>query len=93
MLPYLDEKLSASVKRMPGVKIKVNENCNGCGTCIKNECFIDGIKIIDGVAVLSVDCLACGRCIEICPKNALELIIDDKDFIKKTIERVKSATS
>jgi ferredoxin len=93
MLPYLDDRLSSTVKRMPGVKIKINENCNGCGVCGKGVCFIDAIKIIDGVAVISEKCLACGRCAEACPNNAIELIIEDKDFIKKTIERVKKATS
>jgi len=93
MLPYLDDKLSSKVRRMPGVRIRVNENCNGCGACTKDVCFIDGIKIKDGVAVIGDDCLACGRCVEICPNNALELIIEDKDFIEKTIERVKAAIS
>jgi MinD superfamily P-loop ATPase len=93
MLPFLDKKLSSSVKRMPGVKIRVNDNCNGCGACTRNICFIDNIKIKDGVAVIGDDCLACGRCTEICPNNAIELIIEDKHFIEKTIERVKAATS
>ena len=93
MLPYLDNKLSSTVKRMPGVKTIVNENCNGCGACTKDVCFIDAIKIKDGVAEISDSCLACGRCVEICPNNAIEVIIEDKDFIKKTIERVKRATS
>ena len=93
MLPYLDNSLSSTVKRMPGVKTKVNQNCNGCGLCTKDICFINAIKINEGVAVISDDCLACGRCVQICPNNAIELIVEDKDFIKKTIERVKKATS
>ena len=93
MLPYLDDTLSSTVKKMPGVKIKVNENCTGCGACTEGVCFIDAIKIKDGIAVKSDCCLACGRCVEICPNNAIELIIEDKDFINKTIERVKRATS
>jgi NAD-dependent dihydropyrimidine dehydrogenase PreA subunit len=92
MLPYLDDKLSSSVRRMPGVRIEVNNKCNGCGACTNDVCFIDGIQIKDGVTVLDEDCLACGRCIESCPNNALELIIEDKEFIKKTIERVEKAT-
>jgi NAD-dependent dihydropyrimidine dehydrogenase PreA subunit len=92
MLPYLESSLSSTVKRMPGVKIKVNHNCNGCGVCTKEVCFIDAIQIIDGVAVINNKCLACGRCVEHCPSNAIELLIEDKDFIKKTIERVKKAT-
>ena len=93
MLPYLEKSLSSTVKKMPGIKIIVNEDCNGCGTCTRNICFINNIKVKDGVAEIGKSCLACGRCIEICPNNAIELIIEDKDFIKKTIERVKRATS
>ena len=93
MLPYLDKSLSSTVKKMPGVKIIVNENCNGCGTCTRNICFINNIKIKDGVAEIGKSCLACGRCIEICPNDAIELIIEDKDFINKTIERVSRAIS
>jgi NAD-dependent dihydropyrimidine dehydrogenase PreA subunit len=93
MLPCLDEEFSSTVKRMPGLKISINENCNGCGVCSKDICFIDEIKIKDGVAVISDNCLACGRCVEICPQNAIDLNIEDEEFIKKTIERVERATS
>lgn len=91
VLPFLDDRLSSTIKRMPGIKIKVNDNCNGCGTCTKGVCFIDGIKIKDSNAVIDENCLACGRCSEICPNNAIELIIDDNDFIEKTIERIKDS--
>ena len=93
MLPHLDVKLSSTVRSMPGVKIKINENCNGCGACTEGICFIDNIKIKDGFAEIGKGCLACGRCVEICPNNAIELIIEDKDFIEKTIKRVSKAVS
>jgi len=93
MLPTLDDSLSSTVKKMPGINIKVNDNCTGCGTCTQGICFIDGIKIKDGRAEIGKDCLVCGRCAEICPSQAIEVIIEDDDFIKKTIERVEKATS
>jgi len=93
MLPHLDSSLSSTVRRMPGVKIIVNENCTGCGACTKDICFIENIKIKEGVAEIGENCLACGRCAEICPNNAIELKIEDNDFIKKTIERVSKAVS
>ena len=92
MLPNLDFKLSSTVKSMPGVKMKVNDNCTGCGACTSEICFIDGIKIKDGTASISKNCLACGRCAEICPNDAIELLIEDHNYIKKTIKRVESAT-
>lgn len=93
MLPELDNKLSSTVKRMPGIKIKINKNCIGCGTCTNNICFIDAIKLKNNTAIISDMCRCCGRCVEICPNDAIDLIIEDKDFIDKTIERVKKATS
>lgn len=93
MLPQLDKKLSSTIKKMPGVSIMVNNKCTGCGECTKEICFIDAIKVKDSVATISDDCLACGRCVEICPNNAIELVVEEKDFIKKTIERVEKATS
>lgn len=93
ILPVLDDKLSSTVKKMPGIKMIVNDNCTGCGACTKDICFLDGIELKNGIAVISDNCRACGRCAEICPNNAIELVIEDKDFINKTIERVKKATS
>jgi heterodisulfide reductase subunit A-like polyferredoxin len=93
MLPYLDDSLSSSVKKMPGINISINENCTGCGNCTKDVCFIDNISIKNGVAEIGKGCLVCGRCAEICPNNAIDLIIEDEDFIKKTIERVEKATN
>lgn len=92
MLPYLDPGLSSTVKPMPGVHIKVNENCTGCGVCTDDICFINGIDLKDGVAVIGETCIACGRCVEHCPNDAIEIVIDDETFIEKTIERVTKAT-
>jgi Pyruvate/2-oxoacid:ferredoxin oxidoreductase delta subunit len=93
MLPDLDSQLSSTVKKMPGLQIVINENCTGCGNCTQNVCFLDAIKIKNGVAVKNDICRGCGRCAEICSNDAIEVIIEDKDFINKTIDRVKKATS
>jgi ferredoxin len=93
MRPYLNNQLSSTIKRMPGVNIQVNENCNGCGVCTENVCFINGISIKEGKAIISDNCVACGRCIEICPNDAIDLLIENEDFIKDTIKRVRKATT
>ena len=93
MLPDLDSKLASTVRKMPGVKTIVNENCTGCGTCTNNVCFVNAIQIKDKVAVIGDDCRGCGRCAEVCPNDAIDVLIEDEDFIKKTIERVKSSTN
>lgn len=93
MRPYLNEELSSTIKPMPGITIEVTDECNGCGICVEDICFNDGIKIENGKAVLSKDCVICGRCAEKCPQNAIKITIKDTDYIDRTIKRVKEATS
>ena len=93
MRPFLEDSLSSTIKRMPGINISVNSNCTGCGTCTETICFIDNISIKDGKAFIGDECVVCGRCSEICPQQAIDIIIEDDDFINKTIERVKLATT
>jgi UDP-glucose 4-epimerase len=72
---------------MPGVNIQVNENCIGCGTCIKS-CFVSAIEIVNDKAFISEDCRGCGRCVNICPQNAIDLTIEDVDYVKKSIVEI-----
>lgn len=47
--------------------------CLGCGTCV-NVCEFDAIHIQNGVAVVDEEkCVQCMKCIEICPKQIIEL--------------------
>lgn len=47
--------------------------CQGCGTCV-DVCEYDAIHIVNGVALVDEDkCVACKKCIEICPKNIISL--------------------
>lgn len=91
MLPYLDKNLSSSVKKLPGSKIVVTNDCIGCGKCTENICFINAIFLKNDKAKISEECLICGRCAEICPNNAIKIIIHDDKFIEKTINRVKKS--
>lgn len=51
-----------------------NYGCLGYGSCVK-ACMFDAIHVIDGVAVVDKDmCKACGKCMEACPKNLIEMI-------------------
>ena len=47
------------------------------------------IEIIDKKAVISEACRGCGRCVEVCPQNAIELTLGDNKFIEKSIERIE----
>jgi len=60
----------------------------GCGTCTKGNCFVDSIHMVNDRAFINENCRGCGRCIDICPQNAIELLINDKEYIIKSIKRI-----
>jgi len=90
MLSNLDPKIRVKVKRMPGIEVTVTEKCSGCGTCMQH-CFVNAICVQNGKAVISADCKGCGRCAEHCPNKAIEVTIQDSQFVEKTIHRIKSS--
>jgi len=95
MLPRLDPAISAKVTRMPGVNVTVTDRCAGCGTCTAGICFVDAIRLVDGCATIDAACRGCGRCVEVCPNEAIELTIDERTFgaggpISHTIARLSS---
>ena len=48
--------------------------CLGLGSCVK-ACAFDALHIIDGIAVVDKDkCVACGKCVDACPKHLIELL-------------------
>jgi ferredoxin len=80
------------VKRMPGIEVKVTEKCTGCGLCVEN-CFVHTITIQNGRATIGTDCKGCGRCADRCPNNAIQITINDKQYIQKTIDRIESSVN
>jgi len=86
--PVVAPKIGFKVHKMPGVSLMVTDKCIGCGTCLKGVCFVDAIQIIDNRAKISEECRGCGRCVDICPQNAIELVIKDKEFVEKTIKQI-----
>jgi ferredoxin len=83
----LAHNIGSKIKKMPGVTIQVNDNCIGCGTCIK-VCFVDAIEITKDKTFISKKCRGCGRCVEECPQKAIDIIIEDRNYIKKSIEEI-----
>lgn len=48
-----------------------NYGCLGYGSCVK-ECQFDAIKVVNGLAIVDKEaCKACGKCMEVCPKNLI----------------------
>ena len=76
------------VSKIPGIHVKVTDDCTACGTCVDEPvCMFESIKIEKDHAVIDEEnCRACGRCVDVCPEKALTLIIEDAGFVEKTIE-------
>jgi UDP-glucose 4-epimerase len=45
----------------------------------------------DGRARIGPECRGCGRCVTVCPSQAIELRIEDDAFIETTIRRIADA--
>ncbi len=82
-------KIRSAAVKMPGVTVRVTDKCKGCGLCTKDLCIFNAIKLVDKRAVIGEECRACGRCANKCPNKAIEVIIDDKNFIKDSIEQIE----
>ena len=87
--PVVSSKIGSKVQKMPGVTLKVTERCVGCGTCMQGICFVDAIHMVDNRAKITEECRGCGRCVEICPQNAIELAINDKQFVERSIRQIE----
>jgi len=90
-IPNLAPRLQKKIERMPGVHVEVTEDCNGCGACTRGSCFINAISLVDGKAVISDDCRGCGNCAEVCPQNAIQVIVEREDYAEVAIERLSQA--
>jgi len=88
VLPHMAPKISSKIKRMPGVTVRVNHWCTGCGTCTQNVCFVDAIHVVDDQAAISDACRGCGCCISVCPQGAIEISIEYGQFAEESIAHI-----
>ena len=91
LLPDITPNIGRKLTRMPGVALKINPDCVGCGTCTKDVCFVDAIRLQDGKAHIDETCRGCGLCVDICPNHAIELVIVDPGYAADTFVRLDSA--
>lgn len=90
-LPYTVREIEKKFTRMPGVTVSVNNRCTGCGLCIQEDvCFVNALRLEGGRVVIDDICKGCGRCVEACPQGAIELTIEDDQYIRRSIERISS---
>ncbi|SHJ90046.1 electron transport complex, RnfABCDGE type, B subunit [Geosporobacter subterraneus DSM 17957] len=56
--------------------------CLGLGTCVK-ACQFDAIEITDGkvARIIPERCTACGKCIEVCPKQVIHFTPYEQDVV------------
>jgi ferredoxin len=90
VLPHVAPGFGDKVHRMPGVTVQVTERCAGCGACTQDVCFVDAIQLLDGRAVRTEGCRACGRCVEVCPEGAIEVVVEDGGSVQEVIERISA---
>jgi len=92
VLPHLDEHLQTKITRAPGIQVSVTDRCVGCGVCTHDVCFMDAIHLDtvsgDGRAQIDEVCVGCGRCVEICPQQAIVVSGTDGPFVEQAIAHI-----
>ena len=72
---YFGNEDCVSAVSVPGGGPKACEyGCTGFGSCVK-VCDFDAIHIVNGIALVDKEkCVACGKCVDTCPKSLIELV-------------------
>lgn len=69
--------------------VEFNDNCSGCGMCAK-ICLVNALEVDNKKAVMKpkADCIFCGCCEAICPKEAVVMKKTTQfKYFYKTIDR------
>lgn len=82
--PLIGDKITA----LPGAEVGVNGDCTGCELCLEEGCFADALQPVDGRMTVTAACRACGRCVEICPEDAITLTMNGQEGLDVVVERI-----
>jgi len=57
------------------MQYRIAENiCSGCGTCL-DVCPTEAIRMLDGRAIITMECIDCGACPRVCPEGAIKMLL------------------
>jgi ferredoxin len=90
VLPVIKDDIADKITRMPGVSVTVSDRCVGCGTCTKDVCFVEAIRLDGDRAVISDACRGCGRCVTVCPTEAIDITTGSEQGVADAIERISA---
>jgi ferredoxin len=88
VIPDIAPHIGAKITRMPGVSVRISDQCTGCGICTEEVCFVDALHLVDGRACIAERCKGCGRCATACPEDAIEITIQSDDVGLAAISRI-----
>ena len=88
ILPGVSGSIGEKITRMPGLRLEVGDECQGCGACLEVPCLTGALRLVGGRVEAGEECRGCGRCAEACPRKAIKLVVEDSDFVRRAIERI-----
>ncbi len=89
-MPRWSPEVKERMHRLPGLRVEVGEECNGCGLCVE-ACFASAITVEGERVVISDACKGCGLCAEACRRGALRVVVEDgRRMLEEAVRHIRS---